>query len=368
MNYWIPNTQHMKRRSFLTGLAGIVHASALLYSLSPEDEMTLRHIDNPKLPYEKKPTDWKGTPQRTDGTFQNLHHPFEASLFSVLKWKLAANPEAAAKKKDTRRLEVERLSLIKTSSKDAVIWLGHASYLIRLAGVTILIDPVWLENWAFKRFSALPFDPNELREVDYILLSHDHRDHCDEATLTLLGQLLPTASVLTGLNMSSLLQPWLPKNNIQEAGWYQSYDLPQSIRITFVPTRHWSKRGLFDTNQRLWGGFYLESQDRSIYFMGDSGDGPHFKQIAETLGPPDVALMGVGAFKPEWFMHPSHVSPSDAAKAFREMGAKTFVPMHFGTFDLGDERLLEPLDWLQANPAAVNHDLLVPVLGRDLLG
>jgi L-ascorbate metabolism protein UlaG (beta-lactamase superfamily) len=262
---------------------------------------------------------------------------------------------------------VEKITLQNTSSQDSLIWLGHASYLIRLAGVTILIDPVWLENWALKRFSELPFDPNQLRDVDYILLSHDHRDHCDEATLTLLGQLVPTAKILTGLNMSTLLQPWLPKNTIQEAGWYQSYDLSQSIRITFVPTRHWAKRGLFDTNQRLWGGFYLESQDKSIYFMGDSGDGPHFKQIAETLGSPDLALMGVGAFKPEWFMHPSHTSPSDAAKAFREMGAKKFVPMHFGTFDLADERLLEPLDWLQDNPAAVNHALIVPVVGRDLL-
>ena len=102
--------------------------------------------------------------------------------------------------------------------------------------------------------------------------------------------------------------------------------------------------------------------------MGDSGDGPHFKQIGETLGAPDYALMGVGAFKPEWFMHPSHTSPSDAAKAFREMAGKKFVPMHFGTFDLADDSLLEPLDWLQANPAAVNHALIVPVVGRELLG
>lgn len=357
----------MKRRTFLTALGGVVPTSALLYHLSPEDEMTLRHVDNPNLPYEKKPADWKGTPQLSDGTFQNLHHPFESSLYSVLKWKLETNPQADAKKKDLRRLTVEKITLQNTFSQDSLIWLGHASYLIRLAGVTILIDPVWLDNWALKRFSELPLDPHQLREVDYILLSHDHRDHCDEATLTLLGQLVPKAKILTGLNMSPLLQPWLPKNTIQEAGWYQSYDLSHSIRITFVPTRHWARRGLFDTNQRLWGGFYLESQDKSIYFMGDSGDGPHFKQIAETLGAPDLALMGVGAFKPEWFMHPSHTSPSDAAKAFREMGAKKFVPMHFGTFDLADERLLEPLDWLQGNPAAVNHALIVPVVGRDLL-
>ena len=152
----------MKRRTFLSGLAGMVPASALLYHLIPEQEMTVRHVDNPKLPYDKKPSEWKGTPQRSDGTFQNLHHPFEASLYSVLKWKLETNPQAAAKKSDLRRLAVEQIPFFNTSSKDSLIWLGHASYLIRMAGVTILIDPVWLENWALKRYSPLPFDPQNL--------------------------------------------------------------------------------------------------------------------------------------------------------------------------------------------------------------
>ncbi|WP_255502113.1 MBL fold metallo-hydrolase [Algoriphagus sp. AK58] len=358
----------MKRRKFLTGLAGVVPVGALMYHLNLEEEITLSHTFNPKLPYEKRPSDWKGTPVRSDGTFQNLHYPFQSSLYSVLKWKLKENPQAEEKKKDTRRLEVEQVSDFNASGKDQLIWLGHASYLIKVAGVTILTDPVWLDNWVLKRFSSLPFDPEQIRDIDYILISHDHRDHCDEATLKLLGQLVPRAKVLTGLKMQSLLKPWLPKNSIQEAGWFQSYDLKDSLRITYVPTRHWSRRGLADTNQRLWGGFFIESTDRSFYFMGDSGYGPHFKMIAETLGSPDLAMMGVGAFKPEWFMHPVHVSPMDAAKAFREMGAKSFVPMHFGTFDLSDELLLEPLDWLKANPEEVNHSLVVPTIGRNLLG
>ena len=122
-----------------------------------------------------------------------------------------------------------------------------------------------------------------------------------------------------------------------------------------------------DTNQRLWGGFYIESADSSFYFMGDSGYGPHFHLISDTLGSPDIAMMGVGAFKPAWFMHPVHTSPMDAARAFREMGAKQFIPMHFGTFDLSDELLLEPLDWLIANPETVNHSLVIPTIGKNLL-
>jgi L-ascorbate metabolism protein UlaG (beta-lactamase superfamily) len=358
----------MKRRTFLTGLAGVIPAGFLISQIDFKGTPTLDYTFNSKLPYEKKPTDWKGTPLLSDGTFQNLHYPFEASLAAVLKWKLNKNPQEEEKKADKRRLTVNSFGTFKPTGKDEVIWLGHASYLMHLSGVTILTDPVWLDNWVLKRYSELPLIPEQLKNVDYILISHDHRDHCDESTLKLLGGLLPNAKILTGLNMGKLLQPWLPKNSIQEAGWFQSYDLKESIRITFVPTRHWSRRGLWDTNQRLWGGYFIETAERSVYFMGDSGYGPHFRLISDTLGSPDYALMGVGAFKPEWFMHPAHTSPMDAAKAFAEMGGKNFIPMHFGTFDLSDELLLEPLDWLKANPEAVNHSLIDPVVGKNLLG
>lgn len=358
----------MKRRTFLRGMAGILPASAALYYFKPEEKITLTHTFNPKLPYEKKPSEWKGTPVRSDGTFQNLYQPFESNFYSVLKWKLSENPQADQKKKDTRKLEVEKITELQTGNIDQLIWLGHASYLISVGGITILTDPVWLDNWALKRNSQLPFDPKMIREVHYILISHDHRDHCDENTLRLLGKLVPQAKILTGLNMKPLMQGWMPMNQIQEAGWFQSYDLRESLRITFVPSRHWSRRGLTDTNQRLWGGFFIESADRSFYFMGDSGYGPHFGLISDTLGAPEIAMMGVGAFKPEWFMHQAHTSPMDAARAFREMDAKLFVPMHFGTFDLSDEPMLEPLDWLKANLQEINYSMIEPSVGRNLIG
>lgn len=357
----------MNRRKFLTGLAGVLPVGALIYNLDSEKEIALSYTSNPKLPYEKKPSDWKGTPIRSDGTFQNLHYSFEASLVQVIKWKLSENPYAEQKKQDQRRLEVNPIAQMPNRSKDQIIWLGHASYLWILNGVVILTDPVWLDNWVLKRFSELPFDPAILKEVNYILISHDHRDHCDEKTLRLLGDLIPQAKVLTGLNMQHLIQTWMPKNPIQEAGWFQSYDLKESLRITYVPSRHWSRRGLTDTNQRLWGGYFIETSDSKFYFMGDSGYGPHFQLISDTMGAPDYAMMGIGAYQPEWFMHPAHTSPADAAKAFREMGGKKFIPMHFGTFDLSDEPLLEPLDWLKANPNEVNHSLITPVVGKNLL-
>ncbi len=356
-----------KHNSLLkSSVLGIVLIFGLYFLFSNPSDPMLSYTSNPELDYGAVPPEWKGTPRLSNGTYQNLYNPFESRLSQVLKWKLGKNPQAAEKKADLRKLEVEYIGNFSPTDRDELIWLGHASYLIYLDGITILTDPVWFDNWALKRQSKLPIDPKEIKDVDYILISHDHRDHCDETTLKLLGTLLPDVKILAGLDMAPLLQEWAPTSEIQEAGWFQRFKLDNSLEITFVPARHWSRRGLSDQNQRLWGGFYIQSSTKTLYFMGDSGYGPHFKLISETLGPPDYALMGVGAFRPEWFMNPAHTSPLNAAKAFREMEAGYFVPMHFGTFDLSDEPLLEPLDILQANPDSTGNRLITPVIGKNL--
>lgn len=344
--------------------------SGLLFSffLMPTNEPTLSFTENPSLSYDATPTDWKGTPQLSDGTYQNLFYPFESSLWEVLKWKLAKNPYAEQKKMDDRTLEIQPISEFNPKGQDQLIWLGHASFLIYLNGKTIITDPVWLDNWVLKRNTELPIDPSQLQNIDYILISHDHRDHCDEETLKLITSLYPEVKILAGLNMKPLIQDWTGKSiEIEEAGWFQQFSGDSTLKITYVPARHWSRRGLSDTNQRLWGGFYIQTAEKSIYFMGDSGYGPHFKLISETLGSPDYALMGVGAFRPEWFMNASHTSPNDAGKAFVEMNGKHFIPMHFGTFDLSDEPLLEPLDILINSPQLTKNRLVKPILGKNLL-
>ncbi|MFM8588410.1 MAG: MBL fold metallo-hydrolase [Bacteroidota bacterium] len=119
------------------------------------------------------------------------------------------------------------------------------------------------------------------------------------------------------------------------------------VKIYFLPARHWSKRGLFDTNQRLWGSFIIQTLNRTIYFSGDTGYGSHFKEIGSLFKDINIAIMGIGAYEPEWFMSPNHISPKDALRAASEMSAKTFIPMHYGTFDLSDEPLFEPINSLK---------------------
>lgn len=347
----------------------ILMVSGLLFSffIIPSTSPTLTYTENPELSYNAKPSNWKGTPQLSDGTYQNLFHPFESSLLDVFKWKTSSNPQAKLKENDTRKLPSVKITSLDNSSEDQLIWLGHASFLIRVNGKTIITDPVWLDNWVLKRQSTLPLDPEEFKNIDYILISHDHRDHCDEETIKLITSINPQVKILAGLNMKPLIASWTKnKIEIEEAGWFQKFSTEIGLDITFVPARHWSRRGLMDTNKRLWGGFYIQTEGKRLYFMGDSGYGPHFKLIEETLGSPDYALMGVGAFRPIWFMHPAHTSPSDAGQAFLEMNGKHFIPMHFGTFDLSDEPLLEPLDILKSSPELVDNRMIDPVIGKNL--
>jgi len=341
----------------------------LLYMLtSTGKDATIRFVSNPNLTTVSPDTAWRGNPLDGEGRFVNLNHPFESSFSDLLKWQLSKNPQKEEKKADSRQLPIDFDEQIFQGTADYLIWLGHATYLIRLNGKVFLTDPLLFDNTFLKRKSDLPFALDILPALDFILLSHNHRDHCDKKSLSYLTANNPSLQILTGLGLANVIDNWTDGHLIQEAGWYQQYaKLGRGISITYVPSRHWSKRWLNDDNKSLWGGFYIQSEDTSIYFMGDSGKGAHFSDIKNTLGAPDYCLMGVGAYKPEWFMSQSHISPMDAIDAFNDMEGNYFIPMHFGTFDLSDEPIMEPWDILVKDEQSIKGTLVEPVLGRNLL-
>lgn len=325
------------------------------------------YTNNPDLETIFKSETWQGTPLDSDGNFRNIYDPFVSNLIDFLRWQASTNPQKAEKKADTTRLNVIYDLSVLDNEEDKIIWLGHATFYIYLNGVGILLDPVLIDNFFLKRNSKLPFGIDDIKKVDYILVSHDHRDHCDESTLKILANKFPHAQFLAGLETDKLIKDWVKKSEVQGAGWYQKFKTNSNIEIVFVPARHWSKRGPFDENKRLWGGFYVKSPDKTIYFMGDSGNSKHFEDIANILGSPDYCIMGVGAYKPEWFMKRAHISPLDAIDAFNLMGGKYFIPMHFGTFDLSDEPLLEPLRVLEENSNKIKGKLVSSPLGTNLI-
>lgn len=321
------------------------------------------HTSNPALPTVL--SGWPGTPLDQNGLFLNYEFPTLISLRAVLRFMFQRNPQREFKKHNTWRIGVIKNDDWLSDPSDKIVWLGHASFFIQLSGKRILIDPIFGKLPIGKRYSEMPVNPRNLTDIDYILVSHAHYDHCDKSSLKLLASCNPKALVLTGLKLDNLISKWI-RNPMQTAGWFQQYHLAGALQITFLPSRHWANRHPFDANTTLWGGFMLQSADKSIYFGGDSGYGSHFKTIGETFPNIDVALIGAGAYSPAWFMGPNHQDPSDAVKAFHATGAKTLIPFHYGTFDAADEPMGEPEQILNTlnREGRINGHLRILKLGE----
>jgi len=311
--------------------------------------MKIDYLKNEKLETIYK--EWPGNPI-IDDTFQYLNkaNAFKPSWMKVLRFGITPNPQRAKKKEAFKNwsLPVHPLEQLPNLHEDAIIWLGHATFLIQLNGIRIITDPVFFNLPGFKRYTADPIMLEKLLSIDFILLSHDHRDHCDKKSLQKLFQFNRPA-VLTTLKMTDVIGSWLKDDpEIQEAGWYQRYNLfSDKIRITLLPSRHWCRRGARDFNRRLWGSFMIETPEQVIYFGSDSGYGDHFKQIGRVFPKIDVAMLGIGSYRPSYMMKESHANPKEAKKAFRDLNARRLIPMHYGTYDLSNEPMNEPYNWIQ---------------------
>lgn len=213
-------------------------------------------------------------------------------------------------------------------------WLGHASWLVQLDGVSLVIDPVLGRSigGVVKRLAPLPIGVRELPKIDAQLVTHNHRDHLDLPTVRAIG-----APVITGLASRRYFRRGQP---CEELDWWQSTRVG-AVTITFVPAQHWSNRG-WDINQALWGGFVVDGSDGAVYHSGDTAWFDGFSEIGRRFPKLSAALLPIGAYEPEWFMRRQHMNPEDAINAFAALGAERFFAMHWGTFQLTDEALAEP--------------------------
>ena len=331
--------------------------------------MATQYLNNPAL--ETLRDDWPGHP--FDGTkFGYPELPdFKPEWGPIFKMLTTANPRRAEKKADEWMPTILRdTAYLDSRAEDWVVWLGHASFLIQLDGVRYLTDPVLYDLPFIKRRISLPFPMEELRGIDYILLSHDHRDHCDKRSLKAVLTHNQPKKILTALRMGGVIGAWTGQTEIEEAGWYQRYR-SEGPEVVFLPARHWCRRGLLDFNRRLWGSFLLRGKRHTLYFGADSGYASHFKRIGELFPDIDTAIIGVGAYEPRFMMAPMHASPAEGKQAFEDLGARTLIPMHYGTYDLsreppGDpERVLRRLfreagQSDQLRPLGVNEPHILP--------
>jgi L-ascorbate metabolism protein UlaG (beta-lactamase superfamily) len=228
-------------------------------------------------------------------------------------------------------------------------FVGHSSLLIQTGGVNILCDPVWSMraspfSWIGPRRHRAPgIRFEDLPPIDVVLQSHDHYDHLDIPTQRRsASQWQPKFVVPLGLRSRFKKHNISAVEKISELDWWQSVAISEKLKITCVPARHFSGRGLRDRNKTLWCGYVIEGPGGVIYFAGDTGYGSHFGEIRRRFPQIRLAFLPIGAYLPEWFMGPVHVSPADAVRAHEELGAATSIAIHFGTFHLADDAEAQP--------------------------
>ena len=237
----------------------------------------------------------------------------------------------------------------------AVTFIGHSTFLVRTASFAFITDPVFtshagpLGRLGPRRVRPPAIAPSHLPRIDLVLVSHNHYDHLQPSSLRLF---MDSAPIVTPLGVGR----YLPRAEAarHELDWWQTAHVGAAA-VTCVPAQHFSARTPWDRDATLWGGFVVRVDGVSIYFAGDSGYSPQFAEIGTRCGPIDVALIPIGAYEPRWFMSPVHMNPEEAVRAHLDVQARFSVGMHFGTFQLTDEAIDEPVRALER--ARVEHGI-----------
>lgn len=294
----------------------------------------------------------------------------DRGLSDVLRWKLGSRPA-----------RWPRFVPVRQATPDArvdgirITMVGHATLLIQVAGLNILTDPVWSERASPLSFAGprrvtapgIAFDA--LPPIDAVLLSHNHYDHLDVDTLARL-QATHRPRIVTTLGNDAIVRRAVPNADIAVGDWGDTIPVGAGVESALVRANHWSARGTRDRRMALWCGHYLKTPVGTVWFAGDTGygNGAIFRQIAEEHGPPDVALIPIGAYAPRWFMQAQHADPCEAVRIFEDVGARRAIGIHWGTFQLTDEpreapaselaealaaRRINPARFLAATPGAV---------------
>ena len=288
----------------------------------------------------------------------------EKSLSEVLKWSWSREEP---KKEFIKTNENINLNSLKDREHYA-LWIGHSTFLINNGDLTILTDPIFSERASPltfagpKRLIKPVIKIKDLPEVDVITISHNHYDHLDINSLRKIQKKFPNVKILVPKGDLKLLRNY-NLNNGFEFLWWEEIAF-NNTKFIFTPAQHWSARGIRDRNKSLWGSWFIKNEDKNIFHAGDTGYSDDFMEIRNRLGAVDFAMIPIGAYDPQWFMSYSHVNPEEALSIAKDLDAKKSIGMHWGTFILTDEPVLEPRERLNKITNQTNVDFYTVTPGN----
>lgn len=293
----------------------------------------------------------------TENGFKNLYiEPIDKGPFGYLKMKYFGDKPFADHPAEAHQVPIaspDKQAVLQPGSTPQVSWLGHSTFLIQYQGVNVLTDPILSERASPVSFAGperlvdMPIKYSDLPEIHYVIISHNHYDHLDGETIEMLGN-KPFYLVPLGLK-EWLVDAGINPDRVEEMDWWDEFkNRPSRLTFTATPCQHWSARGLFDRYKTLWSAWHIQMDDFTIWFGGDTGYNEiQFKEIGERWGGVDLGLIPIGAYAPRWFMKAQHVDPDEAILIHQDIKAKKSIGMHWGTFQLSAEPMMEPVERIE---------------------
>jgi L-ascorbate metabolism protein UlaG (beta-lactamase superfamily) len=321
-----------------------------------------------KSPSKKQKAEYAKSENYKNGKFINQHQsPMGANFWEIIKELTKQAPNRNPK----TDIEVKKNDSLILENKDTtqLTWLGHSSFLLKIDGKNILIDPMFgntpspISLFGAKRFSKnLPIEIEKLPFIDAVILSHDHYDHLDYKTIQKLKG--KVGLYFTPLGVGNHLKKWgIPKEIINELNWWNSIKF-ESIKLTCTPARHFSGRGLFDRASTLWCSWVIKGKRDNIFFSGDSGYDTHFKAIGNKYGPFDISLMECGQYNENWKL--IHMIPEETVQASIDLKSKLTLPMHWGAFTLAFHNWTDPIERILTEASKLNLPITTPEIGEQV--
>ena len=310
------------------------------------------------------------SPQYKDGSFSNLSptpvmaedSSFWKTLQSYLNKPKSTTPPAKLPSVATNLHNLQ-------NDRPVIVWFGHSSYLLRINGLNILVDPVFSGNAAPVSFMVKAYPGSnvytvaDMPDIDILLLTHDHYDHLDYLTITALKT--KVKKIVTPLGVGAHFEYWgFDKNIITEFDWWDEHTVAPGIQLTAAPARHFSGRGI-KRGKTLWTSFILKTATHNIYLGGDSGYDSHFKAIGNKYGAFDIAILESGQYNAHW-PH-IHMMPEETVQAAIDLNAKLLLPVHWGKFTLSLHPWNEPVKRILKKAAELHVAVTTPMIGEPVI-